>query len=392
MQSRMNPKYYVCSEIFEREQRKIFRKLWLFAGIKTLLNKHNSFITRKIAGIPVVIQNFNGELHAFENICLHRSAPLQTQPIGCRSLVCSYHGWKYGSTGHAANIPHCDAVYQFGDVEKQSLKLREFTLRTVGNLVFVHLDANPFPLEEQFSPEFLASLESSSNTYDSEVMMTTWHCRFNWKLPYENLRDTNHVAYVHPRSLAPLVSFALHLNPANIEESRVMLLNTSPADLRQEIRRYSVGGAPEGSFDQMATYEWHNNVKRWRSSATSGTDPCTDDAYFNWLAYPNIHIASGDGGHSFTIEHHIPIAPDRTDVEIYYVTARKKRPYATSAQVLLSSMHAGQRILKEDFDILEQVQSVMHPEAPLPTQGAYESTNRLIERWYTTLMDSDHEL
>ena len=393
MQSRMHPKYYVCPEVFDREQRKIFRKLWLFAGLKTLLGEHNRFITRKIAGIPVVIQNFHGELHAFENVCLHRSAPLQTEPVGRRPLVCAYHGWKYDAAGQVGNIPHCDALYRFGDAEKQSLKLREFALRTVGNLLFVNLDADPFPLEEQFSPAFLASLESSSGTYDGEVMVTTWQCRFNWKLPYENLRDTNHVAYVHPRSLAPLVRFDFHIPQADIDESLCALPDTGPAALRREIQRYSVGGAPEGRFDHpLASYEWHGNVERWRASATSGADPRTDDANFNWLAYPNIHIASGDGGHSFTIEHHIPVAPDRTDVEVYYLTARKKQPYATSAQVLLSSMHAGQRILKEDYDILEGVQSVLHPSAPLPTQGAYESTNRLVERWYTALMESDHGL
>ena len=62
MRSRMHPKYYLSPEIFEREQRKIFRKAWLFAGLKTLLPKNNSFITRKVCGIPVVIQNFNGAI------------------------------------------------------------------------------------------------------------------------------------------------------------------------------------------------------------------------------------------------------------------------------------------------------------------------------------------
>lgn len=393
MQSRMHPKYYLCPEVFAREQRKIYRKLWLFAGMKTLVGEHNRFLTRTIAGIPVVIQNLHGELHAFENICLHRSAPLQTEPTGCRPLVCRYHGWKYDATGQASHIPHCEALYKFGDAEKKSLRLREFALRSVGNLLFINLDPDPFPLEEQFSPEFLASLASSSSSYDSEVMITTWHSHFNWKLPYENLRDTNHVAYVHPRSLAPLVRFDFALSDADVRESLQPLDKTQPAALRHEIRRYSVGGAPEGSFGHpMASYEWHGNVERWRASTLSGADPRTDDAYFNWLVYPNLHIASGDGGHSFTLEHHIPVAPGRTDVEIYYVTARKKHPYATSAQVLLSSMHAGQRILKEDYDILEQIQSVLHPDAPVPTQGSYESTNRLIERWYTTLMETDHAL
>ncbi len=52
MRSRMHSKYYLSQEIFEREQRKIFRRVWLFAGLKTLLRENNCFITRKIAGIP----------------------------------------------------------------------------------------------------------------------------------------------------------------------------------------------------------------------------------------------------------------------------------------------------------------------------------------------------
>lgn len=61
MRSRMHPKYYLSQEIFDCEQRKIFRRVWLFAGLKTLLKDHNCFITRKIAGVPLVIQNFHGK-------------------------------------------------------------------------------------------------------------------------------------------------------------------------------------------------------------------------------------------------------------------------------------------------------------------------------------------
>ena len=392
MRSRMHPRYYLCSEVFSQEQQRIFRKTWQFAGLKTLLPKNNSYITRKIAGLPIVIQNFHGELHAFENVCLHRSAALQKDAIGCRPLICPYHAWKYNATGQVSNIPHCDAIYRFDEAQKQSLKLREFALRIVGNLIFVNLDPQPYPLEEQFSADFIESLESSSNSYDNEVMVTTWNCNFNWKLPYENLRDANHVAYVHPRSLAPVVSFAIDVDSTAAKESEQPLSDTSPEGLRQEMRGFSLGGKPEGIIEKLSRFEWHGNVDRWHASTRSKGDPRTDDAYFNWLAYPNTHIASGDGGHTFTIENHTPIAPDRTDVEVYYFTARKKNAYATSAQVLLAAMHAGQRILTEDYDILEQLQSTLHMDAPVPTQGAYESTNQQIERWYTTLMEDSHEL
>jgi len=381
MRSRMPPHYYLSPEIFEREQRKIFRTVWLFAGLKTLLPKHNAFLTRKIAGIPVVIQNFNGELRAFENVCLHRSALIQAAPVGCRPLVCPYHAWRYNARGEAENIPDCDALYQFDVQERQGLKLREFALRTVGNVLFINLAPTPLPFEEQFSPEFIALLESSSNAYDTEVMVTTWHGKFNWKIAYENLRDANHPRFVHPKSLAKTVSFIPRVNTAQATASLLDLQDTSPSDLRREMRSFSFGGA-DAPIPDLQHFGWHQMVERWGN----------DDAYYNWLAFPNLHIASANGGFSFTLEHHIPIAPDRTNLEIYWFTARKKQPYAFSSQVLLAQMHGSKLVVGEDVEVMERVQAALHENAPIPTQGAYESMNRTIERWYAALMENDHEI
>ena len=390
MKSRMHPKYYLSNDIFEKEKEKIFRKMWLFVGLSSFVKENNKFISRKFFDIPIVIQNFQGHIKAFENSCLHRNALLQTEFTGCRPLTCPYHAWKYDACGKVSNIPHCDKSYGFSDAEKSSLKLREFQLRIIGNLIFINLSSDPFPIEEQFGDDFIRSMEHCSNHFDSEVMMTKWHCQFNWKLPYENLRDPNHVAYVHPKSLAPLIDLYAKVDHAAANESLNPLAQKDPAFMRQEIKKYSFGGHPEGGLEKISTFDWHHNVERWHASERTGSPVASDNSYFNWLAFPNLHIASGDGGHTFTIEHHIPVSPTQTDVEIYYMTAKKKKRYAASPQVLLAAMQAGKKILKEDYDILEQVQQALHMEAPIPEQGAYESTNRLIERWYTALMEEEN--
>ena len=51
---------YIDPGIFAKEQTYIFRKLWIFAGLRTLLAEPDSFLTRTIGGIPIVIQNFDG--------------------------------------------------------------------------------------------------------------------------------------------------------------------------------------------------------------------------------------------------------------------------------------------------------------------------------------------
>ncbi|APE46385.1 ribosomal subunit interface protein [Delftia sp. HK171] len=377
MRSRMLPKYYISQSNFERERSKIFRNAWVFAGLSNLLPENHSFITRKIAGIPIVIQNFKGQLRAFENICLHRGAPLQKGPSGIRPLICAYHAWSYDSEGHVKNIPDCDIIYHLDPCEKSTLKLREFSLQQIGQLLFINISHDPMPIEEQFTPEFIDLLRGSSEFYDSEVMTTTWHANFNWKLAQENLRDLNHVKYVHAKSLSKVSHFAITAEDASSIESDLIDLSTKA--LRQEMRKFSHGG-PEGHNHFTTHFPWMEKVERWGNI----------DSYFNWLAYPNLHIASGNGGYSFTIENYIPIAPGKTDVEIFFMTGRKKINYADSYQVLLSHMHYSKQILGEDIEILEAIQSGLHNEAPAPFQGAYESKNREIERWYSILMETDH--
>jgi carnitine monooxygenase subunit len=60
-------------------------------------------------------------------------------------------------------------------------------------MIFVNLADKPLAITEQFTDAFLESLAASSNAYDTEVMHTTLQGQFNWKLAYENLRDSNHV-------------------------------------------------------------------------------------------------------------------------------------------------------------------------------------------------------
>lgn len=381
MRSRMHPKYYLSQEIFDREQRKIFRKVWLFAGLKTLLPKNNSFITRKVCGIPVVIQNFNGQVRAFENVCLHRNSLIQSEAIGCRPLVCPYHAWAYGEHGEVKNIPDCRPAYLISKTEQQKMKLREFALQAIGNVLFINLSDNPFPIEDQFRPHVIEMLGSSSNLYDSEVMLTTFHCKFNWKLAYENLRDANHPRFVHRSSLAKDVTFLPTVNTERAAEGLRPLTDTTPAGLRAEMKRFSMAAA-EAPLTNPKRLPFHDMVERWGDQ----------DSYYNWLSYPNMHIACPNGGYSFTLEHHIPISPDRTDLEIYWFTTRKKKAYAFSSWNLLSHMHGSRLVTGEDIDIMEKVQAALHEEAPMPTQGAYEFQNRLVERWYTTLMDTDHEI
>jgi len=380
----MKPDYYLSEEIFRREQEKVFKRLWIFFGLTTMLADHNSFIARTMSGIPVVVQNFNGELRAFENLCVHRQSPLQWEESGRRPLVCRYHGWGYDVGGYVENIPSEKEIYRFERGEREQLRLRRFALEIVGSLVFINLSDEPLAIGEQFSADFIESLRTSSDIYDSEVLVAKARTGFHWKLAYENLRDANHPRYVHAQTLARNVNFHASIDEAQHRRAVEVCSGGSSGGRGAQmelLRTFSFGGA-DTTLNELKPLEWHDVVERYGNL----------DHYYNWLAYPNLHIASGSGGYSFTIEQHNPVSPGVTELVVYWLTARKKRPYPAMPAVLHASLNGGFKVLEEDIKVMEMVQKALHFEAPLPRQGDYEFLNKMVERWYVELMEGAFEI
>lgn len=378
MRSLLAPRHYLSEEAFRAERDLLFGRLWQFLTLKALVGRNNAFVTRTLSGIPIVVQNFRGEIRAFENVCLHRHALLQWEPEGERPLVCRYHAWGYNVRGEPENIPGLEDIYRLSEEERRGLRLHEFPLEIIGNLVFVHLGADPLPITDQFSPEFIESLRASSTQYDDEVMLTTFHGRFNWKLAYENLRDSNHPRFVHAQTLAKAVTFRPSIDEALVADAKAL---RSSGPLSRErgmelLRRFSWAAA-DAPLDGFPHLEWHDHIDRWGS----------DDVYYNWLAFPNLHIASATGGCSFIVEHHVPVAPGKTDLIVHWVTARKKARYAWSPAVLYSHMVGARSVLAEDVGIMERVQAGLRESTPPAVMGDYEGVNLLVEKWHTDLME-----
>ena len=244
--------------------------------------------------------------------------------------------------------------------------------------MFINLSDQPIPIEQQFGSAMIDSLIASSEVYDSEVIMTTYDVRFNWKLVYDNLRDGHHARYVHARTLYKTVKFEGLIDEGGLAAMQRLQQGgiTDRAHAMALLRTFSSGG-PDASIENMAHDAWHDNVERYLDQ----------DLYYNWLPFPNLHIASASGGYAFTIEHHIPVAPGRTDFIVYYVTAKKKRPYASSAAVLHALMLGADRVLREDIDVMENIQRTLHPGARHAHLGDYEFVNAGIEQWYLDVME-----
>lgn len=382
MRSKMPPQAYIDQAWFDRERELLFKPLWQFIGLTSMLDQHNAFIARTLFGIPIVVQNFRGELRAFENICPHRQNPIQVAPQGVRPLFCGYHGWSFDKDG-ATRIPYEETLYRYLEEERACIHLRRFALEIVGGLVFINLSPDPLPIKQQFGAAMLASMAQSSESFDSEVITTTYDARFNWKLVYENLRDAHHPRYLHGRTLYQDVKFEASVNEYGLEA--LHRLQAEELNDRKRalglMRSFSYGGR-DAPMETPPNDFWHQHVERYRDQ----------DWYYNWLPFPNLHIASSNGGHSFTIEHHIPIGPDQTEFVVYFVTAKKKRPYPQSPAVLHAHAMGADKILREDIDVLEGIQRTLHAGARTAHLGDYEILNAGIEHWYLSLMEGKFAL
>jgi phenylpropionate dioxygenase-like ring-hydroxylating dioxygenase large terminal subunit len=358
----LSPRHYLDAGILRTEQERIFRTLWIFAGVRQLLAEPDAFLTRTIGGVPVVVQNCDGELRAFENQCAHRQMPIQFEDYGRRRLICRYHGWVYANDGTIRSMPDEDTLYRYPKAERDGLRLKEFAVRAIGNLVFVNLSPTPLPIESQFRPELMAEMERMSAHFSGESIFARIPARYNWKLNFENILDYNHVPYVHPRSFQPLLPGGVRAPVPTPDEA------TGQAGLLD----LSVSTS---SPYALTPQPWHAMVDRFGDA----------DRYYNFYLYPNVNFISL-AGYVFLIQQFDPVAPDRTDVLFTLMTARETRRIPALPAILWGHMKGEKRVLDEDVRLIEKLQASLNSESAHAAHGAYEARLVDVARIYAGLM------
>jgi phenylpropionate dioxygenase-like ring-hydroxylating dioxygenase large terminal subunit len=343
--------HYTSPALFERERERIFGRLWLFAGLKMMVSRSGAYYARTLAGRPIVLQNLGGEVGCFLNVCAHRNAQVQPEGVGVRAFVCGYHGFRYAIDGSVAQIPMEETHYRYTPKERCSLALRRFSLEQVGELLFVNFADDPLPIHEQFSPELLSQLAEVSHYFDTDLIEAAHTGRYNWKLPGENLRDLLHPRFVHPQSLFPLFDF-----------ERPPTEPRAPSEGRTKLREVSYGGA-EGRAKKDFSWPWWNQLERW---------PKASEDYYNWLLFPNLHIASPDGCRTFGIEQYDPVDVGHTRLVHFMLTSRQKDRLPEGDALLRGMLRGARSILEEDTNIMESVQRSFVSGSPTMQLGAYE--------------------
>jgi phenylpropionate dioxygenase-like ring-hydroxylating dioxygenase large terminal subunit len=319
------PSSYTSDAIFQQEQKLIFRSLWQYVGLTDDLQQHNDFITRSIGGKPVVIQNFKGELRAFDNICRHRHSIIQCEATGNRPLTCPYHGWTYNDRGVACGIPNRDDFASADIADRSQITLGRYRVEICGKFVFVSVKDDAGSLAD-FLGESHASLIAISSSLGQKVDEFELIEKTNWKIGVENTLDFYHVDLVHQASLA-----------------RMMVRE------KAQILQYP-------HSHTIVDLAVQHDRRRQKINRLLAERPFKVDSYVHHLIFPNLTIATTQGM-SFSIQFFEPIAPDITRFTTAVVAIDYQNcPSAVAEALARQVADYNRQVFREDQAICEAVQ------------------------------------
>lgn len=317
---------YCAQETFTQEQDHFFRLGWNFAGFKQNLARDKDWITATIAGQSLVIQNFDGELKAFRNVCPHRLSRIRLSDYGNGILQCPYHGWTFNAEGIPAGIPQ-KSIRLAPGFNAETLRLEAWQVATCGNLVFVRATSAGAPLQDYLGPLFQEISEMTA-CLGPLLDVNRMIIRANWKVVVENTLDDQHVDFVHPTTFGRL-------------KLRV-----------EEYSHYSQHSK------MRATYSGRGRILLEHINRSFRGRPWPADGYQHYLIFPNLTIATSFGV-SFSIQTIRPLTADETEFVSYvFLTTGLEEPYTQEIlQFSNSIIEFNQQVFEEDRIVCEGVQS-----------------------------------
>jgi len=203
------PEAYTSDAWHKREQRELFARSWVFAGMEGDLKAPGDYqVVSAGAASLILLRDEEGSLRAFHNVCRHRGTRLlEGRGNVARGIACFYHRWAYDLAGRLTTMAL--GREQFPGVDKATLGLLPAAVGTWQEMVFV----NPDPAGEPFET-WLADVASTLVTHEPgqqrphgpaglvEVADVLYRVKSNWKIVVENFIDGYHLPILHHTSLA----------------------------------------------------------------------------------------------------------------------------------------------------------------------------------------------
>ncbi len=337
LQYLLRPDQYYSSEQLEVEIDKMFRPGWHFVCSKADLPKPGDYRVVTVLGEPIHIKNFDGNYHAFLNICPHRHTALVRDSHGnCPKIRCQYHGWEFNEEGRTGRIPDARCFRPF---DRENSRLHRFRLETCGDTIWVSLSEDGESLQDYLGHFYDEITKHFSGQWKQ---CWAWEHEYpaNWKLPLENTVETYHLPFLHGGALGAVY-------PS--EQAQEHILDDRFTTVKYDTRE-----------NKMLTFASELSVKLLRGEKNS-------NLYIHNHIHPNHVLSTTDLFAHMQV--YLPTSPTttRTIIRMYSFRGgyRGVIPAIWGPWVAMNARSANRKIQLEDAAVFEsQQQGVKRSRAP----------------------------
>lgn len=196
---------YRDDQVFADEQRNIYRgDTWNYLCLENEIPESGDYRTTFVGETPVVVaRDADGEIYAFENRCTHRGALICLEKSGkdAKDFQCVYHAWTYSLKGDLKGVAFEGGVNGSGGMPEGFCKDHhhptKLRVAIFCGLVFGSFSDDVDPLEEYLGDEICERIERVLGRPVEVIGRFTQALPNNWKLYYENVKDTYHASLLH---------------------------------------------------------------------------------------------------------------------------------------------------------------------------------------------------
>lgn len=360
----LNADTYTDEARFQREKRRIFRRLPLLLATSCELRAPGDYKAVEVAGVPVLLaRDKDGVVRAFLNVCTHRASILAEGSGNASRFSCPYHGWTFTSQGTLMGIA---SRSDFGEVDTATLGLRQFPLLEKAGLIWVVLD----PESKLDIATFLSGHDNLLEAFGFD----TWHCLdsrtlkgANWKLAFDAHLEFYHLPVLHKNTFGPNIAHKPLYYFSGPHQRLIRTETASNRVLPEHADLFGYIGEPEA--------DW----------------PVEAMMLGEWILFPHVSINSFyNGGRGVIISQVFPGETVEKSFTIQTYLMEQEPDNASRAEALKLCDFLAQVVNEEDLPTsLRQQRALATGLLPTVCYGRNEEGLQHFHRWIERIVETD---
>jgi anthranilate 1,2-dioxygenase large subunit len=195
---------YTDPEQYALEQERIYEgRTWNYLCLAAEIPEPGDWVATTLGEVAIIVaRGPDGAVNAFVNRCAHRGNLLCLTERGSgREITCVYHGWTYDLEGKLTGVAFEKGVKRQGgmppEFRKDEHHLRRLRVAELTGLVFGTMSADVEDLETYLGPVVVGGIKRVLNRPAHIIGRSTQVLPNNWKLYFENTKDTYHASILH---------------------------------------------------------------------------------------------------------------------------------------------------------------------------------------------------